>query len=155
MSSSVETKVERRVEVRRVFKAARARVFKAWTDPAIMRKWWCPQDDCHLTSAEIDLRVNGQYRLAMSKPGKPGELNVVSGLYTEVVANERVVFTWHWENHPAEKTTRVTIEFRDAAGGGTEVTLTHVGFPDDNMATEHKKGWTGIFAAFETQAGSL
>lgn len=126
----------------RTFAASRERVFAAWSDPEVMRRWWGAGPDWTSPWVEIDLRPGGRYRLAMTDPGADAEYTV-GGEYVEVVPPERLVYTWAWET-PGSPTgdlqTLVTVEFIDA-GGATTVRLTHTGFTDAHGRDRHATGW--------------
>ncbi len=83
----------------RTFKAPRALVFEAWTDPRLMAKWWGPAVFTNPV-CEMDVRVGGKYRIVMRSPA--GKDFPLQGVYREVVPNERIVFTDNWEEHPDE-----------------------------------------------------
>jgi uncharacterized protein YndB with AHSA1/START domain len=143
--------------VRRTFPAPRAEVFRAWTDPKALTRWWGPPGH-ESPSADVDLRVGGRYRFAMRKlpDGKPF---YVHGVYREIVIPDRLVFTWNWEGGPPFGShTLVTLEFHDAAGG-TEIVLTHERFESEQARDEHTKGWRGclekLSAFFETNLDGL
>jgi uncharacterized protein YndB with AHSA1/START domain len=81
---------EREVVITRVFDAPRELVFKAWTDPKIMKEWYGPKMFTD-TVCELDVRVGGAWRIVMRGPDGaeyPGR-----GVYREVVKPERLVFT--------------------------------------------------------------
>jgi uncharacterized protein YndB with AHSA1/START domain len=131
---------ETTLSLRRTFKAPRERVFRAWTDPDELRKWWGPEG--YVTpSAEVDLRVGGKYRLGMRKL-PDGDIFYLSGIYREVRPPERLVYTWRWEAKPELGETLVTVEFREV-GGSTEVILTHEFFPTPQARDDHNRGWSG------------
>jgi uncharacterized protein YndB with AHSA1/START domain len=73
----------------RVFAAPRALVFKAWTDPKYMARWWGPRGftnpDC-----ELDVRPGGAINILMRAPD--GVEHPMTGTFREVVAPERLVF---------------------------------------------------------------
>lgn len=125
--------------VRRI-KAPLARVYEAWTDPDRLALWWGPHHT-RLEEAELDVRVGGVFRTVLRETN--GERHEVSGIYTEVVPERRLVFTWAWVSSP-ERRSRVTVEFR-ALPDGSEVTVIHDRFPDDDTATRHRRGWTESF----------
>jgi len=136
-----------RLTLRRVFRSPRAEVFRSWTDPKELTRWWGPPG-FEAPSADVDLRVGGRYRFAMRKlpDGKPF---FVTGVYQEIVVGERLVFTWNWEGGPPfGSNTLVTIEFLDAAGG-TELILTHERFESEQARDEHTKGWNACFESLE------
>ena len=110
--------------LRHTYDAPLERVYSAWTDPEQLKRWLRPTDEIEAVLAEVDLRIGGVYRLGYQVPGVAGE-HVVAGTYREIVANEKLVFTWQWESHPdfQGEETLVTVEF-DEVDGQTEVTLT-------------------------------
>ena len=130
-----------RVRVTRVIDAPRHEVFRAWTDPEILKAWWgpgaftCPE-------AEVDLRPGGDYRLVMQPTS--GEPMVLAGTYREVDAPSRLVYTWRWATGPAATgdESLVTVEFVDA-GDRTEVRLSHEDFPPDHGPAPYALGWDG------------
>jgi uncharacterized protein YndB with AHSA1/START domain len=126
----------------RTFAAPREKVFRAWTDPEELKKWWGPPGYA-TPSAEVDLRAGGKYRLGMRKL-PDGPVFYLAGTYQEVRAPERLVYTWRWEAEPEYGETLVTVEFHDR-GGTTELILSHELFPNEKMRDEHGRGWGGCF----------
>jgi uncharacterized protein YndB with AHSA1/START domain len=114
--------VERRVPV------PPAKVFTYFTDPA---KWLAWQG----TEAEIDLVAGGVWRVNVTGEG------YASGRVLEVVENERVVFTWGWEQGPPVPpgSTTVAIDLIPD-GDGTLIRLTHSDLPPDEIEI-HRFGW--------------
>jgi uncharacterized protein YndB with AHSA1/START domain len=129
----------------RQFNAAPERVWHALTDPQALKLWMGPSDAFSVPVAECDVRVGGRYRLVMKAPD--GEMHDVSGVYREVVPNRKLVYTWAWKSTP-ERESLVTLRLR-AAGGGTELTLTHEQFFDAEARDRHSAGWTGCIARLE------
>jgi uncharacterized protein YndB with AHSA1/START domain/DNA-binding transcriptional ArsR family regulator len=74
----------------RVFDAPRRLVFKAWTDPKHVAKWWGPHGFTNPV-CKLDVRPGGQIRIDMRGPD--GTVYPMSGVYQEVVEPERLVFT--------------------------------------------------------------
>ncbi len=127
--------------VARTFAAPREEVFRAWTDPQELKKWWAAGPGFTTPIAEVDLRVGGRYRLGMKPPDKDS-VYVVAGVYREVRPPERLVYTWAWEGRGDWPETIVTVEFLDR-GSSTEVVLTYEAFVGAPMRDEHARGWTG------------
>ena len=129
------------LELTRTFAAPRAKVFEAWTDPEILKQWHAP-GDYTVPIAEADLRVGGRYRIRMQAPNK--DINhTVGGEYKEIVPNEKLVYTWQWEDDVDDVgETLVTVEFRDN-GEGTDIVLTHERFPTAEDRDKHNQGWCG------------
>jgi uncharacterized protein YndB with AHSA1/START domain len=144
MATTTSINAETALQIKRVIKAPREKVFQAWTDPEQMKHWCAPTDDFK-TAAQIDLRVGGKYRIQMTDPS--GSLHIAVGEYKEVVPPGKLVFTWSWEDGHAEDTL-VTLEFRDQRGA-TEVTLTHERFPSAESRDKHNQGWAGCLSRLE------
>jgi uncharacterized protein YndB with AHSA1/START domain len=129
--------------VRRVFDAPPPAVFKAWIDPAQIVRWLGPQS----IKGEVktmEPRPGGAYRIVLH--GASGPANVVSGVYREVEAPQRLVFTWAWET-PAgvrQHETLVTVTFRPR-GKQTEMTLRQEVFENREACERHRHGWEGSF----------
>jgi uncharacterized protein YndB with AHSA1/START domain len=130
--------------IKRRFDAAPAKVFAAWTDPEKVKRWMGP-GDVQVLHAENDARSGGRYRWLMMAPD--GEEHDVSGVYREVVANEKLVFTWAWKSTP-ERESLVTITLK-GDGGGTLMTLTHEQFFDAEARERHQHGWNGAMEKLE------
>jgi uncharacterized protein YndB with AHSA1/START domain len=120
-------------------------VFEAWTDPKILAKWFFPNSAFEVPVAETDVKVGGRYRIVMKSPD--GALHDVSGVYREIVANKRLVFSWAWASEP-EAETIVTIDLR-RRDGTTELTLTHDRFASESAREKHLHGWTGCLGNLE------
>ncbi len=126
------------LRITRTFAAPREKVFRAWTDPNELKKWWGPVGYASPT-AEMDLRVGGKYRLGMRRLPE-GDSFYLIGIYREVRPPEKLVYTWRWESEPERGETLVTVEFR-ARSSSTEVVVTHELFPNQKMRDDHDKGW--------------
>ncbi len=137
---------ERTLRLRRTFAAPREKVFRAWTDPEELVKWWGP-GGFTVPICELDVRPGGAFRTCMRSPD--GDEYNLSGVYREVTPPERLVFTWVWrEGALAGQETLVTVEFHDR-DGATEVVLTHEGFPDAAVRGMHEQGWSSSLDCLE------
>jgi uncharacterized protein YndB with AHSA1/START domain len=81
---------EKELVLKRVFNAPRERVWKAWTDPRQLAQWWGPAGFTNPV-CEADVRPGGAIRIDMRGPD--GAVYPMTGVYREVVAPERLVFT--------------------------------------------------------------
>ena len=141
------TKTQERpsLSIVRKYDAAPGKVWRAITEPEMLKKWMAPSDAFKVPVAEADLRVGGRYHIIMNAPD--GQVHDVSGVYREIVPNKKLVYTWAWKSTP-ERQSVVTIELR-AAGGGTELTLRHEQFFDEEARNHHEQGWNGCLARLE------
>jgi uncharacterized protein YndB with AHSA1/START domain len=138
------TAVKPSLTLKRHFNAPPAKVFAAWTDPEKVKVWMGP-GEVKAVSAESDPRVGGRYHWVMRAPN--GEEHDVSGVYREVVPNEKLVFTWAWKSTP-ERESLVTVEIKPD-GTGSLMTLTHEHFFDADARDRHQQGWDGALAKME------
>jgi uncharacterized protein YndB with AHSA1/START domain len=122
----------------RRFGAVPADVYAAWTRPELLAQWF-GLHHTRVESAELDARVGGRFRVALVEDN--GARHEISGAYSEVEPERKLVFSWAWRDAPPERTSRVTVTFR-AVSDGTEVTLVHDRFADADTATRHRRGWT-------------
>lgn len=129
--------------VSKFIRAKREVVYAAWTEPEVMRQWFCPRD-LQLVSAEADVRVGGRFRAEMSDGS---ETHTVLGTYREVVPGQRLVFSHQWQERDAVQTL-VTVEFADR-DGGTLVSLTHEGFRNRESVQGHEAGWESTFDSLQ------
>jgi uncharacterized protein YndB with AHSA1/START domain len=122
-------------------------MFALWSNAEHMKRWMGPKDfTC--PEATIDFRVGGTYR-AMIKSAEHGE-NWFGGVYREIVHNERLVFTFAWDNQgpAAGVETLVTITFQEREGK-TVQTFHQAPFRTVERRDSHVGGWN---EAFDKQA---
>ena len=100
----------------REFDAPRELVFKAYTTPELVKRWWAGKRG-NVTIAEIDLRVGGQWRYVMIADG--GFEVAFHGEYHEIVPNEKLVNTEIFEGAPEAGAALVTCTFEDLGDGRT------------------------------------
>jgi uncharacterized protein YndB with AHSA1/START domain len=88
---------DEQILITREFDAPRHLVYKAWTTPELVKRWWSANRG-EVTIAEIDLRVGGVWRYVMVADG--GFEVGFHGEYREIVPNERIVSTEVYEGMP-------------------------------------------------------
>jgi uncharacterized protein YndB with AHSA1/START domain len=145
VTDSVEEFTEA-LRLSRRFKAPREAVFRAFTDPAALAKWFGPEG-VNVTDVKVDLRPGGAYSMVFGS--KDGDNHGLSGVYREISPPERLVMTWAWDHGDmAGMETLVTIELNEA-GAETELTLTHEKLPSQNAIDLHRQGWTSSFICLD------
>ncbi len=126
----------------RFIRAPRERVFDAFVDPEMMKKWMCPRG-MSVPEIAADARVGGRWRVSMRS--RDGETYMAAGEYREIARPDRVAYTWQWEGAiamPAETLITVSFSERD---GGTELRMTHSGFAAAALRDSHEGGWQSCF----------
>jgi uncharacterized protein YndB with AHSA1/START domain len=119
-SAKVTLPTEEQILITREFDAPKELVYKAWTTPELVKRWWNAKRG-EVTVAEIDLRVGGKWRYAMVT-GDGFEV-AFHGEYRELVPNERMVTTEVYEGAPQpdgeEQGTLNTATFEEIDGRTT------------------------------------
>jgi uncharacterized protein YndB with AHSA1/START domain len=88
---------ETQILITREFDAPKHRVFKAYTTPELIKRWWSGNRG-RVTSADVDLRVGGKWRYVMT--ANEGFEVAFHGEFREIVPNERIVSTEVYEGMP-------------------------------------------------------
>jgi uncharacterized protein YndB with AHSA1/START domain len=111
---------DEQILITREFDAPKHLVYKAWTTPELVKRWWHAKRG-EATIAEIDLRVGGRWRYVMIT--NDGQEVGFHGEYREIVPNERIVSTEIYEGMPQgegpEQGTLNTATFTEADGRTT------------------------------------
>ncbi len=148
--------------ITRVFDAPREVVWKMWTDPEMVKRWWGPKIfTCPVV--KMDFRVGGTC-LSCMRGSPSGGAPVADfwsiGTYKEIVPMKKIVVTdsfadekgnivpsshYGMEGMPLEML--VTITFEELSGGKTKMTLIHSGFEgiDEKMVKDMNQGWNESF----------
>jgi uncharacterized protein YndB with AHSA1/START domain len=138
--------------ITRVFDAPRELVFKAWTEPERLKRWWGPKGFT-TPFCEIDLRPGGVFLYCMRSP--EGHDHWGRGVYREIEAPERIVLTssfadaqgnvvpaTHYGMGPEwPLETLLTVAFEEEAGK-TRVTLRYDGVPPGADRDGSQQGWS-------------
>jgi uncharacterized protein YndB with AHSA1/START domain len=119
-TATVTLPTDEQILITREFAAPKHLVYKAWTTPELVKRWWSAKRG-EVTIAEIDLRVGGKWRYVMVTDG--GMEVGFHGEYREIVPNERIVSTEVFEGAPQadgpEQGTLNTATFTEADGRTT------------------------------------
>lgn len=130
------------LRIRRTFRAPQALVFQAWTDPAMMSKWFARGSGTPpAVVIHADPRPGGVYVVDVQDPA--GTKYRMQGNYREVDPPNKLSFTW-WYDRATYGPSLVTIELRALDASTTELTLTHEGLPEREQKGTNA-GWTDCF----------
>ncbi len=117
-TAAVTLPTDEQILITREFDAPKHLVYKAWTTPELVKRWWNANRG-EVTIAEIDLRVGGVWRYVMMADG--GFEVAFHGEYREIVPNERIVSTEVYEGMPdAEAVNTLALT---ESGGRTTLTI--------------------------------
>ena len=120
-TATVTLPTDRQILITREFDAPKHLVYRAWTTPELVKRWWHANRG-EATIAEIDLRVGGAWRYVMVTPD--GVEVAFHGEYREIVPNERIVSTEVYEGIPdAEEHAALNILTLTEQDGRTTLTV--------------------------------
>ncbi|MDQ3654351.1 MAG: SRPBCC domain-containing protein [Chloroflexota bacterium] len=147
MSSTSDSTSTNDIEltVNRALDAPRDLVFRAWTEPARLKQWWSPV-------LEADIRPGGAWRAEVRNPDGSGSWS--HGEYREIVAPERIVYTFAWDATDSAETV-ITVTLADD-GGKTNLTAQQGPFATQEDRDNHAEGWNVALdelAAYLSSAG--
>jgi uncharacterized protein YndB with AHSA1/START domain len=112
-TAKVTLPTDEQILITREFRAPKHLVYKAWTRPDLVKRWWSG-DRGEMTIAEIDLRVGGGWRYVMVAKG--GFEVAFHGEYREIVPNERIVTTEVYEGAPDGEAPLNIVTFTEVDG---------------------------------------
>ena len=148
-SKSARSKItkpsDREIRVERVFDASLDRVWRAYTDPALVAQWWGRGNKLVIERMEVER--GGHWRYVEHAPD--GSVHGFEGRYREVTPTERIVRTFEWDGMPGY----VIIEsatFEDIGNGRTQVistSLFHTTEERDGMLDSGMEG--GLNESYE------
>lgn len=126
------------------FDAGQSAVWRAWTDPAIVSRWWGSDPDGVVTSAALDVRPGG--RFAISFQDSSGDVHTSTGEYLRVEEPTELEFTWSWlsETNPPS---RVSVVFA-TDDTGTRMRFVH-GELRGGSDHDYADGWRRTFAKLD------
>jgi len=138
------------VRLERTFDAPPERVFRAWLEPHLLRRWMAP-GEIATTQAEVDQRVGGRYRIWHTQDGV--DVGGFDCALVELVPNERIVWQWGFVGPQRADgpvfDSLLTVILRPTAAGGTLLTLEHTRLDDlatalPDVAGNVEAGWKSV-----------
>jgi len=115
--ATITTPAEREIHVERVFDAPRDRVWKAFTDPELIARWWGGVGE-KVVVERMEVERGGHWRFVVHGPDRTDGFE---GRYREVTPPERIVQTFEWDGMPGHVVVE-TATFTDLGDGRTKVT---------------------------------
>lgn len=154
MVGAVQKEKKWDVTVVRTFDAPVAKVWQAWSDSELIKKWWAPTGfTCPV--AKIDFRIKGKSLLCMRAPKEMGGGDTyTTWAYSKIVPNRQIDFVLEFSDKDGKKVSpqslglpagipgsvKHEITFKTLAGGKTEMTYKEFGYTDEMAANLSKMG---------------
>lgn len=155
--------------VTRTFAAPLETVWKAWSDPEEIKKWWGPKD---FTAPQItlDFRVGGKFLFCMHGAGLDGVVKDYwsAGKYLDILPMQKIMMGMHFADehgHPVPAShygmagkwrdeLRLTVIFDASKGGKTRLTVRQAGIPDE-MLEASSLGWNQSLDKFAAALAAM
>jgi uncharacterized protein YndB with AHSA1/START domain len=165
MTENANNVIKEDLIVTRILDAPIEMVWKAWTDPEHVKRWWGPKNYTSPT-CKIDLREGGKYIFCMHSPIDQGDQDMyTTGVYKKIVPMERLEFTQSLSDKDGNKIEpfqvgmppdfpkeiRTQIVFR-AIGNLTELTITEFDWPVSQMSVY---SYAGMHQSIDKLSASL
>jgi uncharacterized protein YndB with AHSA1/START domain len=152
-TAATKPSAENELIITRVFDAPRKLVFEVWTDPRHLKNWFGPKD-YPAVQMKADIRPGGTWRACLKSTGSDPDL-WVGGVYREIAAPERLVFTFAWEEEGERGLeTVVTITFAEE-NTKTRMTLRQAPFRSVEERDGHVYGWSSALDRLAELVGRI
>jgi uncharacterized protein YndB with AHSA1/START domain len=134
------------LRIERTFRAPIEKVFDAWTNADVLRRWLHVGPDWETPVAEAELLVGGRIRIVMRDPVDGAQYGA-RGEYRLIERPHRLVFTWTFDHHPDDEQL-IELEFSEHEGV-TSVVMINSGIGSERQWSEQQSGWHGCYDNLE------
>jgi len=121
-------------------RASIEKVWKAWTDPSVIMKWFGSDPKGEVLSAKLDVRPGGSFEVTFRDLDQTE--HTCSGIYKEIEKLRKLTFTWHWKSEPNVESFIVVLLSEE--NKSTKMQFEHMNLGN---ASKHNyvKGWQSTF----------
>ncbi len=124
------------IEIERLFDADVETLFKAWTEAEHLKQWWKPMGN-QLVDVKNELKEGGAVEYYVGDAGLQ-----ITGTYSEVVPNEKLVYTWIWNLNDEGSENGYTLHVTfTSEGQGSKLHVVQEGFKGEEFLKTHQDGW--------------
>ena len=148
MENDAKTKNE--ISIERLFDADVTLMWKAWTRPDLIKRWFGSDPNGTVEEVELDLRIGGSYKITF-KDSDQSE-HTCRGKFLSIMEHKLLKYSWEWESEPGH-VSELTVHFI-SLGEKTKLVLEHRNL---NPASRHAyaEGWSGGFFKIERLMKSI
>jgi uncharacterized protein YndB with AHSA1/START domain len=124
------------IETERQFDVDVDTLFRAWTEPEQLKQWWHPMGN-PLVDVKNELKEGGAVEYHFGESGLE-----ITGIYKEVIPNEKLVYTWVWNmsDEGSESGYTLHVSFL-SEGEGSKLKVLQEGFSGPEFLAPHQEGW--------------
>ncbi len=128
---------ESTIQIEESFRAPKDKVYKAWTTPDILKKWFMADEGVVVKRVNLNLQVKEPYFIEVIYPGY--DPTSIHGEFLKIETNEKLEYTWLTAVLNG-KTTKVIVIFKDH-NQGSKIHLSHGEFETEEEMKLHIDGW--------------
>ena len=122
--------------IKRTFPCSKRQLFDAWSQPALLAKWFfSTQQPRSQSTVSNSFTTGGAYEVIMHLQSGDYRMH---GIYRAIHRYHHIAFTW--SSHIIQDSL-VALDFRELSPNRTELTLTHTQFPSAEVRGQHAQGW--------------
>jgi len=135
---------ENSISIDKIFRAAPEKVWNAWTDPAMVMRWFGSDPRGKVLKASLDVEPGGRFEVTFANSDQTE--HTCSGVYSVVEEFKMLKFSWSWRSEPGVESF-VTIRL-SGDGEYTRMQFEHANF---GFASQHSylEGWNSTFLKLE------
>ena len=146
----MQTDLSHSVQISWNFPYPPAKVWQAWTDPAIAQLWFGSDPAGKVLAANFDVQINGAYSVTFAN--SDGTEFTCQGVYKEIDPPHKLVFTWGWADQP-EVAELITLHFTPNEGG-TLMLFEQSNIDPSTTLHNYEEGWRRTFQKLEKALGN-
>ena len=135
---------EESVFIETTINATFEKVWEAWTEPSIIKKWFGSDPKGEVLSAKLDVRQNGSFEVKFRDSDQTE--HICNGIYHEIKKFSKLTFTWHWKSEPGVES--FIILLLTSEGTSTKMQFEHKNFGSGSKHN-YVKGWQSTFLKLE------
>jgi uncharacterized protein YndB with AHSA1/START domain len=122
------------------FRAPRDKIWRTWTEPSLLSKWFMAAPGYLPAEAEVNLEELGSWKITVRHSNTPDDPSVLEGNFHRIIPNELLAYTWAGNVNGGQYPTLVNVRFEDA-GKGSRIVLTQGIFETESHRIDPERGW--------------
>ncbi|MEM6989260.1 MAG: SRPBCC domain-containing protein [Myxococcota bacterium] len=123
------------------FRAPRDKLFKTWTQPELVSKWFMAAPGYLPALVDLSLQELGAWKITV-RPGSDVGQSIIGGNFFQIVPGRELAYSWSGNIPGGEYYTLVNARFEEGDNGGSQLRLTHGVFRTGADRDAHADGWT-------------
>lgn len=140
----MRTMDEATVVIKTTFHVPVEKVWQAWTNPALIMRWFGSDPHGSVSKAVLDVRTGGHFEITFNDSDKTE--HTCSGIYKDVEKFRKLTFSWMWKSEPGFESSVCLLLIGE--GNATHMQFTHSDLWHESKHS-YEQGWRGAFSKLE------